>query len=293
MNKPIEKEYNQLELDQNRVSKEIDQIDEKIDLFNKIGWGLIYLGVIIALSGLVIILNKSQIKLSEIGDFMGGTVATCWSLSGLFFIYVAFLGQQKQMLLQNLDIKFNRIELKLNRQELAGQKEQMRLQTQNLIKQNFEDTLFRMLSFHKENLEGWQTTHTKMEKGEKTVKVTNGFRAMFPMYKIFKDEFKKLINKEIIGERNKIEIALRNQLGSFKAKSGYFGHLSHIYNFIESSNVDDKKLYFKIVFNQLALVEKVFFRCYLILLKENNTLKILHDNSDIQEVIEREFHSDF
>ncbi|MFK7978358.1 MAG: hypothetical protein AB8G86_00125 [Saprospiraceae bacterium] len=293
MDKEVEKEYTQLELDQNRINKKIDRIDEKIDLFNKVGWGFIFLGIIIAFSGLVIILNQSEIKLSEIGDFMGGTVATCWSLSGLFFIYVAFLGQQKQMLLQNLDIKFNRIELKLNRQELAGQKEQMRLQTQNLIKQNFEDTLFRMIALHKENLEGWQATHTKTEKGIKTVKKINGFRAMFPIYNDFKDSFKQLNKKGVIGEKNKIEMAFGNFVEDFKVKTGYFGHLSHIYNFIESSNVDDKKLYFKIISNQLALVEKVFFRCYLILLKESSTLKILHDNSNIQEVIEREFNNDF
>lgn len=32
-------------------------------------------------------------KASELGDFLGGTVGSLWSLAGLIFVYVAFLGQ--------------------------------------------------------------------------------------------------------------------------------------------------------------------------------------------------------
>mgnify|MGYP003717282061 CR=1 FL=1 len=86
--------------------------------------------------------GNSNIRLSEIGDYIGGTVASTWSLAGLFFIYVAFLGQQKQMLLQKLDLYYNRLEITATRKELEGQKEQMIEQNKAIKLQRFENTFF-------------------------------------------------------------------------------------------------------------------------------------------------------
>lgn len=63
-------------------------------------------------------------KLSAVGSYFQGAVGSLWALAGLMFIYVAFLGQKQQLLLQ--------------RQEMKEQEGQFRLQQKSIRKQNFE-----------------------------------------------------------------------------------------------------------------------------------------------------------
>jgi len=95
--------------------------------------------------GFIALFSEEGLGLNEFGDYLGGTVASCWALAGLFFIYVAFLGQKVEMIYQREELKLTRNELEATREELKGQREQMELQNENLRTQNFENTFFQLL----------------------------------------------------------------------------------------------------------------------------------------------------
>jgi hypothetical protein len=95
--------------------------------------------------------------LDELGAFSAGTTGPIWSLAGLVLIYVAFLAQRRQFILQEEALSLNRIELQDTRAELRGQKEQLQLQKIEMEKQNalaqrtaFESSFFELLRFHRQ-----------------------------------------------------------------------------------------------------------------------------------------------
>lgn len=107
------------------VNEENKKLGRQINQFTKLAWAFIFIGIVIALVGVYSFIPDAgkTWKLNELGDFISGTVASLWSLAGLFFIYVAFLGQKQQLLNQQLEIMYNQAELQYTRLELKGQKE--------------------------------------------------------------------------------------------------------------------------------------------------------------------------
>jgi len=80
-------------------------------IFNKwVAWILVGLGGIAAGWGLWIFRNdlSSKTDLSSIGSYFQGAVGSLWALAGLMFIYVAFLGQKQQLLLQREAMEFQK-----------------------------------------------------------------------------------------------------------------------------------------------------------------------------------------
>lgn len=96
-------------------------------------------------------------NLGTLGTLLAGTVAPVWSLAGLVLIYLAFLGQRRQIVVQEEGIDLNRQELRDTREELRGQKEQlelqrseMEIQNDTMRKQAFEQSFFELLQFHRQ-----------------------------------------------------------------------------------------------------------------------------------------------
>jgi len=141
-----------------RVQKRKEQIDSQINILEKniilytfIAWTFVFIGIFIAIYSVISFIttaDKNDYKLNLLGDFLGGSVASLWSLAGLFFIYVAFLGQKQQLLYQQIEILFNQLELRHTRHEIAGQKFEMQSQNHTLMNQKFENTFFNLLNTH-------------------------------------------------------------------------------------------------------------------------------------------------
>ena len=81
-------------------------------------------------------------------DYANAIPVVLASLSGIFFVYIAFLGQRWQMLFQQQEIRDNRKEMKASNKELRIQAEaltnQIRRMDRDFIHQNF----FRILEQH-------------------------------------------------------------------------------------------------------------------------------------------------
>ena len=106
----------------------IKQLENKIKIYTNWAWAFVIIGFAVALIGLACFFVPSisgKLSLNELGDYFAGTVASSWSLAGLFFIYVAFLGQKQQLINQQIEMQYSQAEIKATRFELAGQKEQL------------------------------------------------------------------------------------------------------------------------------------------------------------------------
>jgi hypothetical protein len=108
--------------------------------------------------------NQPTFNLNELGDFLGGVVGPLFSLAGLIIIYVAFLGQKQQLLLQQQ-------ELKATREELAGQRKQLELQNRQTKKRNYENTFFRVITLQNEIVDG---LHLKDRYGVANLTIPSG-----------------------------------------------------------------------------------------------------------------------
>lgn len=287
MEETLEVELEKIKKEEEKCKNKTNALDSRIKFFNAVAWAAVIIGFLIGVSG--IIYKGEDLKLHELGDFIGGSTASLWSLAGLFFIYIAFLGQQKQMLLQNLDIKYNRFELKLSRQELREQKEQSKLQTKNLIKQNFEDTFFKLISLHKENLNQWVSKKIEKQNGKIIREVKKqGISTLRSSFKIFNDSV-KLRMRNSDGERNSILQTLQLvRINDFELQEPYFEHISRTYELIMNSKLDDgNQFYYNILSTQLNSREKLYYRYYLIYKQNNELLKILHKNTNVQMLIDK------
>lgn len=68
---------------------------------------------------------------NEVGDFLGGTMVGMWSLAGLFFIYVAFLGQ--------------RLDIQLTKNELQETRKVHNRHTTLINRQQFDNLFFNLI----------------------------------------------------------------------------------------------------------------------------------------------------
>ncbi|MEM6264478.1 MAG: hypothetical protein AAGI38_18330, partial [Bacteroidota bacterium] len=122
---------NEISKKEEKVSAEISSLQKQSKFFTYIAWGLVILGTVLGFI-YFFFTKEDPIKWNEIGDFIGGVTASFWSLAGLLFVFIAFLGQKQQLAQQRLEISFNQYELKATRFELEGQKGQMEEQNKNL-----------------------------------------------------------------------------------------------------------------------------------------------------------------
>ena len=106
---------------ENRLRSEEPLLERRITLFSRIGWGLVAVGFYPLIHGVVAYLTGSLRGLAELGDFLGGTMASAWTLAGLCFVYVGFLGQKQQLLLQQLELSATRTELEGQKRQLENQ----------------------------------------------------------------------------------------------------------------------------------------------------------------------------
>lgn len=236
------------------ASKSVEQLDYKIRIYTIIAWGIVAIGGLTPLFLFFSSSNKPE-GLSGLGDFIGGITATLWSLAGLLFVFTAFLGQQKQMILQGLEILFNREELKNNREELRGQKEQMIKQNANIDKQNFETTFFNLLSLHRMNVAEWEfidRTHGTATYNDTNYKshiaITKSLIPILEAYKKQRDLSPSMDFKEISRESLKNNLVYEN----------YHRTIEKILLYIWESQQENKKFYEEVFAAQLTDNEYIY-----------------------------------
>lgn len=131
----------------------ISRLETKITIYSLIGWLFVILAIIPLgkVANDVFILNKDWPE-DDLGSFLGGVSGSFAALAGVFFVFVAFLGQRISIIQQQIEIQNNIQELRDTREEIRGQKEQLELQNLHFKNQLFESTFFNLLTVYKTSL---------------------------------------------------------------------------------------------------------------------------------------------
>lgn len=203
--------------------------------------------------------------LSKLGDFFAGTVAALWSLAGLLLIYVAFLGQRRQILHQEEELHLNRIELKGTREELRGQKEQLEQQTIAANQQRFENTFFQRLQLLNSIADSIRIEGQTLQLGPRVLVQQGAGREVF---RLLVEE----LEARIAGGRTQgaqdapVVGAWQELLARHESRVGhYFRTLHHLLRFVDSSGLPYpvRKEHLDILRAQLSVHELVllYYAC--------------------------------
>lgn len=180
-------------------------LEVQVNQYTRWAWWSVKSGVVVLIIAIILFFIPSY---QEFAKFLGGIIAAIWTLSGLFFVYVAFLGQKQSIQNQQLELFYNREELKATREELEGQKLQMIKQNETLKQQQFENTFFHLLEQLKTEIENLSI----LDKNKVNLSYS-GLDAIKYLYSLLKDEYDLLDIKDE-------EIKLSKTLYTFIQKNG-------------------------------------------------------------------------
>ncbi len=139
-----------------RLQIEVPSIDRQVYVALISACALGIGGLVVLVHGYMMIGDDTlPVTPNEVGDYIGGVTGSLWALAGVLLIYVAFLAQRKQILLQQ-------VELSATRLEVHGQRMEMKRQNAHLKRQRFENTFFQLLQLHNEIVKGIDTEVSTM-----------------------------------------------------------------------------------------------------------------------------------
>lgn len=243
------------------IHTELGKLEGSITFNKRMAWFFVVLGGLAAIWGLWIYRSdlSSETNLSSLGSYFQGAVGSLWALAGLMFIYVAFLGQKQQLLLQREAMEQQKAQFDQEQNELEQQREQFLLQQESIRQQNFENAFFQLLGLHNQNVIQLRGTINGTE--------WHG-RACFGEWynNIFKTDFRSWLLRNSSHQHNSIlkETAVEYYLSFYINNRANFSHyfrtLYHIFKFIKYSKIPDneKKRYASLVRAQLSANELAF-----------------------------------
>ncbi|MDP3470220.1 MAG: putative phage abortive infection protein [Daejeonella sp.] len=267
--KEIEISVKRIETRQNEIDSELTVLSKQIKKYTNWAWTFVIGGGLIGVLSIFWYLCKNEetgFGINQLGDFMSGTVAALWSLAGLFFIYIAFLGQKQQILNQQLEIMYSQLEVKYTRLELAGQKAEMKEQNSTLKQQRFENTFFQLISL-------FNSIVNSLDLRNSTTKAvtTTGRECLNVFYKRLRKHLTEIVHGRSSSNDNLSSATINQTLKAFsrlyeneKADlSHYYRTIYRIFKFIDNSDIEDKKQYAAIARAQLSSYEQIliFYNC--------------------------------
>lgn len=136
------------------MERQIKKLEFRISIYLPLAWVFVF-GALVPLSyvAIVVLGNGQYWHEAELGSFVGGVSGTLAALAGVFFVYVAFLGQRISIIQQQIELQDNRKELQETREEIKGQKEQLKLQNKQFQIQSFNDVFFKLYDIFKNQSE--------------------------------------------------------------------------------------------------------------------------------------------
>lgn len=239
-------DFTKLIAQEKTLNKDVARVGQSMSVFSKIAWILIVIGLLAGGFGFV---DKLVLKrFSEISGLMGWVVICCWLLAGLLFIYTTFLGQKQQMLVTQIETKFNEIELKTTSIEHEVLKHRFNQLHDSIKQERFEGTFFQLLSVHNVIVNSMDII--KITSSESIIaKGRDCFNILYQQFLqktryVYDSNFEKIMKifDEFFHEN-------QADLGH------YLGNLYHLIKYIDTSDVEDKIKYTNFVRAQLSSYE--------------------------------------
>ena len=231
-----------------RHEQEIASVERTIKVVRYIAVGLVAAGLVVGLAG-ARHFGLGPDDLSRLGSFLQGTTGVLWGLAGLTIVYVAFLGQQLQILHQ-------KEELRLTREAFKQQQMEMELQTAEFENQRFDATFFALLGAHQDLV---KTSEIDTGRGPKA-----GAEAFGALLTRISERYREERARDPLAPS--LDVAKRIYLEEFRNYEGmlgpYFHSLYHIVKFVDDRQLpieraDERRRYTNFVRARLSFSELI------------------------------------
>ena len=188
--------------------------------------------------------------MARFGSFLQGATGSVWALASVLFIYVAFLGQRGQVLLQQE-------QLELTKADVEAQQTRLDAEAKLSRKQLFESSFFQLLSAHGRIVEGISTSH-----GSKELRGRDCFTQWYAQFrtKLFPAALHESGGDAIAAIQpafNRLYALWRTDLGH------YFRSLYNLIKFVKAADRADGRRYTNLVRAQMSDQEVLvlFYNC--------------------------------
>lgn len=180
--------------------------------------GLAFPVAIFVLSSLSLSVQSFE-SLSPIGDYLGGTTASFLALASMLFVVAAIVMQKEELKLQ-------RDELKLTREELEKTREEHSLTNKTMKLQQFESTLFNMISIHGQLINDLKISDNNNPSSGREVIIKHYKRINMEFKSAqFKQYFRKYFNDIKYEETSKKTLVdYLNRVLEYSSERGQFTH---------------------------------------------------------------------
>lgn len=182
------------------------------------------------------------------GDSDRGTFGDMFGSVNALFSGLAFAALFYTIFLQRRELKLHHQELELMHDEIRGQVEQLQAQNATLKKRGFEDTFFELLRLQNDitNSIDLNATNGNIVKGRDCFKfIYDKFRKIWKIKAFKADDEREKINRTYLAFYEEYE----SEFGP------YFSNLYNVLKFVDTSDVENKKLYTNFVRAQLSSFE--------------------------------------
>lgn len=256
-----------------RSENEVLSLQNRIVTYEKWAWGCVGIGiVVIAFAVFIFYFNSYRPEeyhgYNLMGDFLAGSVGSIWSLAGLFFVYIAFLGQKVQILQQQLDILSGQLELKYTRLQIMEQKKEMVIQNETLHIQLFENKFFQLLGLLNSIVDSLEIRSPR----DRSVIIGSGRLCFTIIYENMKQYLIRALHPGLAPfnpSYDKVTLKLVRQAYQDTYEeynhilSHYFRTLYRTLKFVDDSTISNKEEYTGILRAQLSSYEQalLFYNC--------------------------------
>lgn len=239
--------------------KSIEKTEKISKRVRNIGWIFVVLGFVGLLMGFFY-WSYFDGKLNEVGDFVGGVSGSLWALAGLFFIYVAFLGQK-------IEIKYQQEELKLNREELKESRVIFKQQADIMLEQQLASTFFHLLDNHRKVVSSFKNR----EKERENITGYDALQSIRGSLKCYLNKYSSFLNSRNIFDSGITRSDPISEIKRYRDIEILYNEVSGIITFVTEKMIkDNKAFYLNILFNNLSNQEKFLLTAYNINCSDNH-----------------------
>ena len=189
-------------------------------------------------------------EMARLGSYLQGATGSVWALATVLFIYVAFLGQRMQILLQQEA-------LEMTNSDVAEQRRRLDEQVAMSRKQMFESSFFQLLAAHGRIVDG-----ISIGKGDNREVGRDCFTHWYSQFRL--RIFRRVAPAHVGDAKKAIEVAFEELYAQWRTDLGhYFRSLYNLIKFVKAAKVSDPRLYTNLVRAQMSDQEVLilFYNC--------------------------------
>ena len=281
----------------NQMSEEV-RINQQIKIFRYTALVLVSVGLGLAYHGCQVYSGNSIFSLADLGTYLAGSVGPVWALAGVAIIYIAFLGQQLQILRQQED-------LKLAQEQAETQKKEMIEQNERLRHQQFEAHFFELMKFQNDIVNSMEYSRSSPDPINHTSTIVipiKGKKCFMALWEALKQEYGRHLNPKVNSSDRMTDVYEKFYRMVQSDIGHYFRNLYKLTQFVDVSYMTDERKheYVDLIRAQLSTYEQLllWYNCHDIIGRKFKPLMVKYNlvknvpKKKLLDPLHRDFYPD-